>query len=128
MKYIITVKALLPEEELHELDREENPVVGEHIFEADSEEEALDEFHNTVPIKVPENFDITVASSDVFTVTVEKTMYCSGTVKVKGVGNSEQALKKVNAMIANGELQTTDIDWGDLMYECASFGTTGDVE
>lgn len=61
-----------------------------------------------------------------FEVTVEKTLYCSGTIKVKAK-NSEAALKQVSDKINSGKLQTTHIEWGDSEYQDGTFQTTGDV-
>jgi len=62
-----------------------------------------------------------------FLVSVQKALYCTGAIKVKAQ-NPDQAIDLVNARIDKGELQTTMVEWGDLIYEDASFSTTGDVE
>ena len=61
-----------------------------------------------------------------FDVTVEKTLYCSGVIKVKAK-NSDEALKKVSGQIQSGKLQTTAVNWGDPEYQDGTFQTTGDV-
>lgn len=60
-----------------------------------------------------------------FDVTVEKTMYVSGVIRVMA-RNAMAALKKVQTKIASGTLQYTDVTWGDLEYQDGSFQTTGD--
>jgi hypothetical protein len=66
----ITVRALKPEAELHRADQEDNPA-GKHYvaIEADSEEQAvkgaLDVFHNEVPIKMLEDFEITTKCKEI---------------------------------------------------------------
>jgi hypothetical protein len=54
-KWIITVKAL--EKELHPLDKN---VPGEYYVSTATEEKALDYFHAIEPIKVLEDFDISI--------------------------------------------------------------------
>ena len=62
-----------------------------------------------------------------FLVTVEKTMYCSGTIEVTAK-DSDAALKKVSDKITSCKLQTTSVTWDDPQYEDGSFKTTGDVQ
>lgn len=62
-----------------------------------------------------------------YRVSVEKRMYCTGVVIAKG-NNPDQAIQKVKSQIAKGTLQTTDVDWDDLVYEDCSFETTGDID
>lgn len=62
-----------------------------------------------------------------FKVSVEKTLYCTGSVEVTAK-DSDAALKKVSDKINSGKLQTTSINWGDVEYQDNSFQTTGDVE
>lgn len=62
-----------------------------------------------------------------FNVTVEKTQYLSGIVKVPAQ-NPRKAISKVEKLINNGKLQTTDVEWGDPDYNDGSFKTTGDVD
>lgn len=57
MKFKITVKQLTPNEYLNRDDKESNPA-GEYYTLAASEDEALDEFHSSVPIACLEDFDI----------------------------------------------------------------------
>jgi len=46
--------------ELHPTDEEEGPKNGEEfIIDAETEDEALDKFHSTVPIKCLDDYDIT---------------------------------------------------------------------
>ena len=54
-RWIITVKPLV--KEIHSMDFE---VEGSYIRHAPTEEQVLDWFHSTVPIKVLEDFDISV--------------------------------------------------------------------
>jgi len=61
-----------------------------------------------------------------FQISVEKRMYCTGTVNVTAHSSSE-ALNLVSNQINNGELKTTDIQWDEPVYEDLSFETTGDV-
>ena len=68
-----------------------------------------------------------MARNKTFKVSVEKTLYCTGIVEVKAQ-NPDKAIEKVQAMIDAGQLQTTAVEWGDLIYEDCSFSTTGDVE
>jgi hypothetical protein len=62
-----------------------------------------------------------------FNVSVEKRLYCTGNIEVEA-NDSDDALCQVSNKISLGELQTTDIEWGDPEYEDSSFQTTGDVE
>jgi len=62
-----------------------------------------------------------------FNVSVEKRMYCTGSVEVTAK-DSDAALKKVSDQINTGKLQTSTIEWNDPEYEEGSFQTTGDVE
>lgn len=57
--FTITVRSTVPPASLHELDR----LVGQGFYyvECNSEDEALDRFHETVPIKVLDDFDISVS-------------------------------------------------------------------
>lgn len=59
MKFSIMVKQLVPDRELDYDDLQENPS-GEYIVEGEDEEDALDEFHHTVPIACLDHFDIEV--------------------------------------------------------------------
>ena len=61
-----------------------------------------------------------------FEVSVEKRMYATGSITVD-CDTAEQAVELVETKIANGVLQTTDVEWGDEQYEDGSFCTTGDV-
>jgi len=58
--YKITVTQLVPSNQLDIDDVEENPS-GVHTFIGKSEKDALDSFHNTVPISCLEYFDIHIA-------------------------------------------------------------------
>jgi hypothetical protein len=63
-----------------------------------------------------------------FKVSVEKRLYCTGTVEVTA-DNAEEAVKKVDDQINSGDLQTSSVDtWDDPEYEDCSFQTTGDVD
>jgi hypothetical protein len=62
-----------------------------------------------------------------FSVTVEQTLYTTGSVEVKA-SSAEAAIEKVRKRIAACKLQTTDIFWGDHYYQDGSFQATGDVE
>jgi len=62
-----------------------------------------------------------------FEVSVDKTLYCTGKVKVTAK-NAEEAIDKINKKILSGKLQTTDVEWSDPEYEDNSFKTTGDVD
>lgn len=64
---------------------------------------------------------------ETFEVSVEKRLYATGTYKVEAF-SPEEAEEKVNELISAGELQTTDIEWGDEEYEDGTFQTTGDVD
>jgi len=55
-RWLVHVHALVPPDELHELDR---GVAGDHYLDAVDEEDALDNFHWTTPIKVLDHFEIT---------------------------------------------------------------------
>lgn len=57
--YKITVKQIVPEEELAREDRDENPT-GEYEHRAENEDEALDEFHAEIPIACLDDFDIEI--------------------------------------------------------------------
>jgi hypothetical protein len=54
--YRVTVRKLIAFGRVHELDER---VEGEYPLCAISEDDALDQFHNTVPIKVLDDFEIT---------------------------------------------------------------------
>ena len=56
-EFKVIVKALLPNNELHEYDKD---VAGEYSYKVLSKDEALDIFHSTIPIKVLDDFEITV--------------------------------------------------------------------
>jgi hypothetical protein len=59
MQYKVTVTKLVPDSELDSDDfNDKSWVVGEHIFEANTEDDALDKFHETVPISSLEDFRI----------------------------------------------------------------------
>jgi hypothetical protein len=60
--YRILVKQLVADKDLRWDDRNTNPS-GLHLIEAVTPARALDEFHNTVPIKTLDHFDITVTRS-----------------------------------------------------------------
>ena len=62
-----------------------------------------------------------------FNVTVEKTQYCSGIIKVKAP-DADAALKKVSNQIQSGKLQTTAVNWDEPEYQDGTFKTTGDIE
>ena len=62
-----------------------------------------------------------------FKVTVEKRQYCIGAIEAEA-STEDQAIAVVKEQIERGELQTTDVDWGDPVYEDCSFETTGDVD
>ena len=55
-----------------------------------------------------------------FEVNVEKRMTVTGTVKVSAETHSE-AVRKVQAQINNGELNTSNATWDDPEYEDCSF-------
>ena len=55
--YRVAVRKLIAFGRVHELDER---VEGEYPIIATSEDDALDQFHSTVPIKVLEDFEITV--------------------------------------------------------------------
>jgi len=57
MIYKITVKQVTADKDLDWDDHLDNPT-GEHFFEAGSKDEALDEFHSTVPIACLDDFEI----------------------------------------------------------------------
>ena len=61
-----------------------------------------------------------------FNVTVEKMQYLLGDVKVTAQ-NYNEAISKVDKLIRTGNLQITQVDWGDPDYEDGSFKTTGDI-
>ena len=63
----------------------------------------------------------------IFEVMVEKTIYATGKVTVD-CENIDQAIESVQNKINRGEIQTTDIEWSDLIYKDCSFQTTGDVD
>jgi len=62
-----------------------------------------------------------------FSVCVEKTMYCTGAIKVKAK-NSDEAINWIQEVIDKGLLQSATVKWNDPQYEDCSFKTTGDVE
>ena len=62
-----------------------------------------------------------------FNVQVEKRMYVLGTVEIEA-NSPEEAEVKADALILNGNLQTTECEWNDPVYEDMTFATTGEVE
>ena len=62
-----------------------------------------------------------------FTVSVEKRLYCTGSIKIMALSPTE-AECKVQAKINKGEIQSTSVEWSDPDYEDLSFQTTGDVD
>jgi len=60
-------------------------------------------------------------------VSVEKRLYCTGTVEVEA-DTPEEAIDEIERQINAGELQTTAVEWNDPTYEDMSFQTTGDVD
>ena len=71
-----------------------------------------------------------------YQVSVEKRLYCTGTVEVSAK-DPEAAIKKVRTMIDKGTLQTTQVEWSDPEYDAtgervrredSSFDVTGDVD
>ena len=65
-----------------------------------------------------------------FKVSVEKMIRHTGLVLVdsKDAKTDDEATELVNKRIANGDLQTSAVEWDDPEYEDGSFCTTGDVE
>jgi len=62
-----------------------------------------------------------------FKVSVVKRLYCTGAVEVEA-SDEDTAIDLVQSQIERAELQTTDVDWGDPVYEDFSFEATGDVD
>lgn len=62
-----------------------------------------------------------------FRVTVEKTLYCTGTIEV-AAKDWEAALRRISNKINAGKLQASTIEWGEPEYEEGSFKTTGDID
>lgn len=60
-------------------------------------------------------------------VRVVKYTYAYGDVVVES-DDLDEAIAKVDKLIASGQLQTTAVKWEDPVYEDFSFSTTGDVE
>ena len=61
-----------------------------------------------------------------YKVSVEKRMYCTGTVEVD-CDNPDQAEELVQEQINSSTLRVGKIKWGKPQYEDFSFATTGDV-
>lgn len=59
MKYIVKCKSIVPYEQLHQLDQKEGPP-DRTEWACATESQALDAFHSTHPIKVLDDFEITV--------------------------------------------------------------------
>lgn len=59
MKYIVKCKSIIPFDKLHPLDQKEGPP-DRTEWACATESQALDAFHSTHPIKVLDNFEITV--------------------------------------------------------------------
>jgi hypothetical protein len=53
----VTVTQIVPDEELDGDDTDTNPK-GTYTYEARDEEDALDQFHETVPVSCLDDFDI----------------------------------------------------------------------
>lgn len=62
-----------------------------------------------------------------FLVTVEKPIYCTGTVKVKAT-DIRIALKTVKANIKSGKLQDINVNWEEPEYQEGPIKATGGVE
>ena len=62
-----------------------------------------------------------------FNVSVEKRLYCTGTVTISAV-DCDAAITQVRTRINAGQLQTTGVEWDDPQYEDDSFDVTGDVD
>jgi hypothetical protein len=62
-----------------------------------------------------------------FTVAVEKWLRVTGKVELLAA-SPEHAVNKVNALIISGQLQSTQVDWGEPEHEAGSFSTTGAVD
>jgi hypothetical protein len=62
-----------------------------------------------------------------YQVSVEKRLYCTGSIEVSAK-NPDEAIKKVRTQINKGTLQSTQIEWSDPEYEDSSFDATGDVD
>ena len=58
MEYKIIVSQIVDHDDLHPDDLGSDPT-GEYIYEADNEENALDMFHDDVPISCLDNYEIT---------------------------------------------------------------------
>jgi len=65
-----------------------------------------------------------------YKVSVEKMTRHTGFVLVdsKTADEATELVNMVNKRIANGDLQTSAVEWDDPEYEDGSFCTTGDVE
>lgn len=59
MKYLISVTQNVKDSELHHEDKLTNPA-GVYEIKANTESQALDEFHATIPISCLENFEIEI--------------------------------------------------------------------
>jgi len=57
--YRVTVTQIVPDEQLNHKDRDENPT-GEYSFSGVIPYDAKIQFHDTVPVACPEDFDISV--------------------------------------------------------------------
>ena len=55
-----------------------------------------------------------------YQVSVEKRLYCTGTVEVTAK-DPDEAILKVRKRIDKGTLQTTQVEWSDPEYEDSSF-------
>lgn len=58
-RYEITVKQLVTDNELDHEDKHDNPT-GQYDYWAESEDKAIDHFHETVPISCLEDFEIEI--------------------------------------------------------------------
>lgn len=63
--YIVTVQQTAADEDLHSIDQAEGPADGStyDYDDCDDEDEALDIFHDTVPIKCLDDYEISVAEA-----------------------------------------------------------------
>jgi len=61
-----------------------------------------------------------------YQVSVEKRLYCTGTVEVTAK-DPDAAIKKVRTRINKGTLQTTQVEWSTPEYEDDSLKCYGEV-
>ena len=113
--YNIIVKQLVSDAELDWDDRNTNPS-GTHKITAASEDEALDDFHLTVPIAVLEDFEITVEEvQKIYDVPVQFVFEGVFKIKANSLEQAKEYTEKHCGLVLGGDIHSTlpddEVDW-----------------